>query len=404
VSVTEEGIGVGLEDPDLAVGGQADVEPGIVAQPERPERGAADGLDPLSSAGGDRTGKDVADPPAPVKKSLYTLFVAILLSGGLTMVQSGSIASVQKSSSDTARFITWTYKETPMGLYVPVSTGKPLPVVMYLHYCSGSPVYPGFWITTALNTIEPCAVFLPTAPALDNNCADWGGTYDADLRNSMINALHELDSLNFLFGFDTNRQYVYGESMGGEGVYRLLMDFPARFAGAVAVVGYTKDKGADKMAQTPLWILHGAEDEINSVEADRTIYQSILNAGGNKVKYTEYPELGHTPAMEHARTEPGLLAWLLSQQRSTAIIARSSRKIDTFRNNVHLACHAGKMHFSSPLPNGTILTLFDFTGRVMRKSIMSEASFSIPPGIANRVALWHVSHPTFSASGKITLD
>lgn len=341
---------------------------------------------------------------ASLKNSLFALFCIILLSSGFSLVQGASTAAVQNFNSDTARFITWTYKETPMGLYIPASSGKQLPVVMYLHYCTGSPIYPEFWIVPALNTIEHCAVFLPTAPSIDNSCADWGGTYDANLRMSMVNALHELDSINIQFGFDTNRQYLYGESMGGEGVYRLIMDFPARFAGAVTVVGYTKDKGADKMAQTPLWILHGAEDGINPVENDRTIYQSILDAGGNKVKYTEYPGLDHAPAMAQARTEPGLLAWLLSQQRSTGIIPWSSRKGDTFRNNVHLTYKRGNLHFSRPLPHGTILTLFDYSGKMMYKAISSEASISLPPGTANRVALWHVSHPTFSTSGKITLD
>jgi predicted peptidase len=31
--------------------------------------------------------------------------------------------------------------------------------------------------------------------------------------------------------------------MGGEGVYRLLADFPTKFAGAVDVAGYTVNKG-----------------------------------------------------------------------------------------------------------------------------------------------------------------
>lgn len=213
-------------------------------------------------------------------------------------------------------FLTWTYDGTPMGLYLPAPTGKPLPVVMYLHGCHNDPVYSDFWLISALNALEPCAVFLPTAPPLDDMCADWGGTYDAALRPAMIDALAELDRLIQQYGFDSKRQYLYGESMGGEGVYRLLVDFPARFAGAVAVAGYTLDTGASQMAQTPLWIFHGSEDTINPVDNDRAIYQSILAAGGTKVKYTEYPGLDHVPAIEQARGEPGLLEWLLAQRRN----------------------------------------------------------------------------------------
>lgn len=203
-----------------------------------------------------------------------------------------------------------------MGLYVPKAAGKPLPVVMYLHGCHNDPVYPEYWIISALNASEPVAVFLPTAPpAIDFTCADWGGTYDLDLRPNMSNALAELNRLIQQYGFDTSRQYLYGESMGGEGVYRLLADFPTRFAGAVSAAGYTVNKNAAQMAQTPLWIFHGTEDGTSPLENDQAIYQAILAAGGTQVKMTEYPGLDHVPGIEKARSEPGLFDWLLAQRR-----------------------------------------------------------------------------------------
>jgi hypothetical protein len=51
-------------------------------------------------------------------------------------------------------------------------------------------------------------------------------------------------------------------------------------------------------------------------KSDRTIYQSILDAGGTQVKYTEYPGLDHVPAIEQARTDPAFLKWLLAQRRN----------------------------------------------------------------------------------------
>lgn len=131
----------------------------------------------------------------------------------------------------------------------------------------------------------------------------------------MIEALSALDKLVALYGFDAKRQYVYGESMGGEGVYRLLMDFPVRFAGAVTAAGYTPNKGASTMAQTPLWIFHGSDDTTNPVESDRAIHHAILDAGGTQLKYTEYPGLDHVPSIEQARAEPGLLEWMFAQHR-----------------------------------------------------------------------------------------
>jgi predicted peptidase len=212
--------------------------------------------------------------------------------------------------------ITWTYHDKDMRLYLPAATGTPLPVMMYLHACHNDNVYAGDWIISALNDVEPCAVLFPTAPpAIDFTCADWGGTYDAAERPNMIDAVAMLDQVIDQYGFDRHRQYLYGESMGGEGVYRLLVDYPTRFAAAVSAAGYTKDSGASQMAQTPLWIFHGAVDSISPVENARTIHQSILDVGGTRVKYTEYPTLDHVPAIEQARTEPGLYDWLVGQQR-----------------------------------------------------------------------------------------
>jgi predicted peptidase len=131
----------------------------------------------------------------------------------------------------------------------------------------------------------------------------------------MVDALAELDRVTAQYGLDTKREYVYGESMGAEGVFKLLTEFPTRFAGAVAVAGYTLNTGASKMAQTPLWMLHGSADSINSVTSSQTIYQSILAASGANVKYTEYPDLDHVPAINKAHTEPGLMEWLLTQRR-----------------------------------------------------------------------------------------
>src|SRR5664279_2728489 len=179
--------------------------------------------------------------------------------------------------------VTWTYHDKDVRLYLPAPTGKALPVMMYLHACNNDNVYAGDWIISALNDIEPCAVLLPTAPpAIDFTCADWGGTYDQAERPNMIDALAVLDQVIEQYGFDRKRQYLYGESMGGEGVYRLLEDYPARFASAVVAAGYTVDTGARQMAQTPLWIFHGSADGTAEVDNARTIYKSILDAGGTK--------------------------------------------------------------------------------------------------------------------------
>ena len=212
-------------------------------------------------------------------------------------------------------FLTWTYNGQPVGFYLPPPTDKPLPIVMFLHGCKNNPVTANWWIIAALNQVEPCAVLLPFRPEDESpTCSAWGGTYDDGLRPAMVDALAGLDSVMARYGLDSRRQYLYGESMGAEGVLGLLVQFPTRFAGAVVVAGYTLDKGAEQMAQTPLWLIHGSADTTNLPGTIETIYQSILNVGGTLVKLTLYQGLEHSPAIVQARSEPGLLDWLLAQR------------------------------------------------------------------------------------------
>jgi poly(3-hydroxybutyrate) depolymerase len=235
--------------------------------------------------------------------------------GGSSSASGGTSNTSSSGGTSASGFTSWTYNGHEMGLYLPAPTGEPLPVAMFLHYCTGNPVYEEHWIISALNAVEPCAVFVPTAPPLNADCADWGGTYDDHLRPGMVDALAELDRLIQLHGFDVNREYLYGESMGGEGVYKLLAEFPERFAGGVAVAGYTVNKGASEMAKTPLWVVHSEDDNTAPYSAIATIYQSILDAGGTKVELTTYTGLDHVPALENARSDPTFLRWLLDQRR-----------------------------------------------------------------------------------------
>jgi predicted esterase len=212
-------------------------------------------------------------------------------------------------------FLTWTYHGQPVGLYLPAPTDHPLPIVMFLHGCHNDPIDPNWWIIAAANAVEPCAVLLPFRPADESpTCSAWGGTYDDGLRPAMVDALAGLDSVVAQYQLDTARQYLYGESMGAEGVLQLLVQLPDRFAGAIEVSGYTLDKGAAQMAETPLWLIHGSADTTNPPGTIETIYQSILNAGGTLVKFTEYPGMEHSPTIVRARSEPGLLEWLLAQR------------------------------------------------------------------------------------------
>ena len=114
-----------------------------------------------------------------------------------------------------------------------------------------------------------------------------------------IQTIHEiLDHLEAEFSIDTNREYVTGLSMGGGCTWLSIIERPNRFAAAVPICAGDRSIGMDagergkKFAQFPLWIFHGAEDNVISVDVSRRVVEELKKAGGNP-RYTEYPEVKH---------------------------------------------------------------------------------------------------------------
>ncbi len=124
-----------------------------------------------------------------------------------------------------------------------------------------------------------------------------------------------LDSLVATGTVDKKKVYIGGLSMGGMGTFELLWRKPNFFAAAFPICG-----GGDPQKVTvygkkfPIWIFHGDKDQSVLVSNSRLMYNE-LKAARAKVKYTEYPGVGHN-SWDNAFKEPELLPWLFSQRRS----------------------------------------------------------------------------------------
>ncbi len=129
---------------------------------------------------------------------------------------------------------------------------------------------------------------------------------------SLVNQL--LDSMLKSNSVDPNRIYLGGLSMGGMGSFELLWRKPGIFAAAFPICGAgdtTKPKFYGK--NFPIWIFHGAADPVLDVSNSR-VMSDALKKNEAKVKYTEYPGVGHE-SWANAFREPQLLPWLFSQQK-----------------------------------------------------------------------------------------
>ncbi len=136
--------------------------------------------------------------------------------------------------------------------------------------------------------------------------------------------------------FHGNRARVYltGMSMGGYGTWALAYEHPEVFAAIAPVCGgilpFEKAKStrqlpatigsddphamvAERLADLPIWIFHGANDDLILPTESRKM-NAALRLVGADVRYTEFPDANHN-AWDPAYGTPELWQWMLSQRR-----------------------------------------------------------------------------------------
>ncbi|MDC6350796.1 prolyl oligopeptidase family serine peptidase [Zeaxanthinibacter sp. PT1] len=106
--------------------------------------------------------------------------------------------------------------------------------------------------------------------------------------------------------------YVMGLSMGGMGTYEILYRKPEMFAAAVAICGGGDPKTVKTYAkEVPMWIFHGAMDNVVDPIYSLQMGSQILEDGGFP-NITIYSDANHN-SWDPAFVEPGLLKWLFSK-------------------------------------------------------------------------------------------
>ncbi|WP_053978190.1 carboxylesterase family protein [Mangrovimonas xylaniphaga] len=108
--------------------------------------------------------------------------------------------------------------------------------------------------------------------------------------------------------------YVGGLSMGGMGTFEILSRRPDMFAGAIAICGGGNTELAENYAtKVPMWIFHGANDDVVRPQLSIDMVSAILKYGG-KPNFNLYAKDNHN-SWDSTFAEPGLLPWLFSQSK-----------------------------------------------------------------------------------------
>ncbi len=167
----------------------------------------------------------------------------------------------------------------------------------------------------------PAIVVFPQAPAE----SAWVGT-------SAQIAIAALEQASREFQVDSDRVYLTGVSMGGNGVWYLAYRFPSRFAALVPICGFVTpfrpwitpiipaDSGAPydalarQLRRVPTWIVHGEIDDVVPVEQSRQV-AAAFKAVGAPVQYLEVPGTSQV-VWDAAYGSPTVISWLFAQRRS----------------------------------------------------------------------------------------
>ena len=170
----------------------------------------------------------------------------------------------------------------------------------------------------------PAIIVFPQAPAESS----WTGV-PAQM------AMRALEETSREFRTDSDRVYLTGLSLGGNGTWYLAYRYPSRFAAIVPICGFVTlfrpglssftpvvpaDSGAPfdalarQLRRVPTWIVHGEVDDVVPTEQSRQA-AAALKAAGAPVQYLEVAGTGHN-AWDAAYGSPSLVGWLFAQHRS----------------------------------------------------------------------------------------
>lgn len=99
------------------------------------------------------------------------------------------------------------------------------------------------------------------------------------------------------YRIDTNRIYLTGVSLGGEGTWYLAVKYPDRFAAIAPMSGFTShndfiDKNIDRLVDMPIWAFHGRMDLVVPVEETERVIKKLEGRNRN-MRVTIDPDVGH---------------------------------------------------------------------------------------------------------------
>lgn len=217
-------------------------------------------------------------------------------------------------------------REMPFQLHVPPADnhkkGEKLPLIIHLHGTGGfgtenlNPIFRDagglakFYVGEEFQRYQPCYILIPQGA--DGGC--WAGM-DVHTPPNAIVTVADITRLlqdDENFDIDPARIYLVGLSLGGQGVFEGISNYPNLYAAGIpiAYVGFTQYFKKEWRNTRPLWIAINKEDLY--YKKLRPFRKHYLEQGG-EIRTTVFDQGGHD-AWTKLLTEEGVRQWLFRQK------------------------------------------------------------------------------------------
>src|SRR5689334_13596095 len=269
-----------------------------------------------------------ATKPDPAKRGLQK-WVSTPTNG--VSIGSGSV----DVSSFKQYFLNW--NGTPMAFRMkfpksfanPDSVNKKYPVMLFLHgagevgcpsnngiYNNEKQLYlgAGLFRDFVNNNLFDGFLLYPQMVNADGCWGSWGTTTTANL--STVIAM--IDSMAKYVRADIDRVLCNGLSGGGYGAWRIADAFPQRIAKIIPSAAAGNTNNRTNFVHIPIWFATGGKDpDPSPAQADYALNR--MKEIGADIRYTRYPDLGHSVWYAHWR-EPDYPAAMNNMHKANPLV------------------------------------------------------------------------------------
>ncbi len=111
---------------------------------------------------------------------------------------------------------------------------------------------------------------------------------------------------------DPSQIYIFGDSMGGSGIWRMLNDYPTLFAAAMPIASVPRVVEAENISQTPICVVAGDRDKMANKKKINPFINE-LNQIDAQVRYDIMEKAAHRQVCEDGYTSERI-EWVLNHR------------------------------------------------------------------------------------------